>query len=449
LNDIFAGGIGNKWDDPEWTGEPASTATLGLTTPFTDPTQLKDKGIHIPEWTWKIILALQPGQGIEDVTINTPLIAVMTPNEAEPYQFYLEGGKTAEVLHPLHPDFPDNFITQAEWRNWENWQVSVDRIEEETGLDFFSELPDDIENPLEAQVIDIPDLFPQSSLLAEPETNNTLPIVIGVDNSSVFQNQSPNRSASKINRLDIFSSTGISSKVSFSDLGIEQVSPSHLSSIEFSTIQTSRGQISSTQIGIGEITPIQSSTSQIGIGQIGISQICSSQDSLSQISTTEINPTQISSKFGTQFVISTKIEVGIDSTNINSSEIETAKISLPGSIPSSQFFSVHNFNSQITDKIDYTILDLWNNHLNPQIPIEITYQITDLPAGQLAEATITGFNAEGKPNQGTIFIDRNANGIGWFIDETTLENSEFGIQNSEMFFEYNYLLNKAKRLFFR
>jgi hypothetical protein len=34
---------------------------------------------------------------------------------------------------------------EEEWRNWQTWQVSIDRIESETGLDFFSELPDEIE----------------------------------------------------------------------------------------------------------------------------------------------------------------------------------------------------------------------------------------------------------------------------------------------------------------
>ena len=30
----------------------------------------------------------------------------------------------------------------------------------------------------------------------------------------------------------------------------------------------------------------------------------------------------------------------------------------------------------------------------------------------------------GKPNAGTILIDYDANGIGWFIDETPLDKSE-------------------------
>lgn len=70
---------------------------------------------------------------------------------------------------------------------------------------------------------------------------------------------------------------------------------------------------------------------------------------------------------------------------------------------------------------------------NPSVDIEnINFQITDLPTGQLAEATIRGFDENGVANAGKILIDHDANGlppkgcVGWFVDETPLENSEFG-----------------------
>ena len=37
-----------------------------------------------------------------------------------------------------------------------NYMVSVDQIEETTGLDFFSKLPDDVENRIEAIVPEMP-----------------------------------------------------------------------------------------------------------------------------------------------------------------------------------------------------------------------------------------------------------------------------------------------------
>ncbi|MEL6580873.1 MAG: hypothetical protein AAFQ14_14075 [Cyanobacteria bacterium J06621_12] len=57
-----------------------------------------------------------------------------------------------------------------------------------------------------------------------------------------------------------------------------------------------------------------------------------------------------------------------------------------------------------------------------------------MPSGQLAEATITGFDSLGVPNAGTIAIDHDANGVGWFIDSTPLDNSEFTVQNTGSFY---------------
>lgn len=48
----------------------------------------------------------------------------------------------------------------------------------------------------------------------------------------------------------------------------------------------------------------------------------------------------------------------------------------------------------------------------------------------LALATLTQFT-NGLPSAGTLTIDDDANGRGWFIDTTPWENSEFAIQNTE------------------
>ena len=63
-------------------------------------------------------------------------------------------------------------------------------------------------------------------------------------------------------------------------------------------------------------------------------------------------------------------------------------------------------------------------------PINLNFNITNLPTGQLAEATITGYDQNGRPNKATISIDDDANGVGWFIDPTPQDNTEFtGIDN--------------------
>jgi hypothetical protein len=64
----------------------------------------------------------------------------------------------------------------------------------------------------------------------------------------------------------------------------------------------------------------------------------------------------------------------------------------------------------------------------------LNIEITDLPTGQLAEANITHFDSNGRPTSGTLTLDTDANGLGWFIDSTPWENSEFGTVNSETLF---------------
>ncbi|MBO6177141.1 MAG: DNA/RNA non-specific endonuclease [Treponema sp.] len=80
-------------------------------------------GINIPSYTWKVILVLTEGtDDIDRITENTRTIAVKIPN---------------------NPSCLEN--------TWDNYRVSVDSLEEETGFDFFSEIPDSIENVIESK----------------------------------------------------------------------------------------------------------------------------------------------------------------------------------------------------------------------------------------------------------------------------------------------------------
>lgn len=84
--------------------------------------------INIPESTWKVIVVLEPGQSLADISIATPIIGVVTPNNS----------------NPQVPDAPD--VTQ-----WSTWIRSVDYIEEITGLDLLSNLPDEVEQVIERE----------------------------------------------------------------------------------------------------------------------------------------------------------------------------------------------------------------------------------------------------------------------------------------------------------
>ena len=49
------------------------------------------------------------------------------------------------------------FENKAHHQNLKNYLVSIDKLEEETGLDFFSKLPDSIENRIESVIPDMPE----------------------------------------------------------------------------------------------------------------------------------------------------------------------------------------------------------------------------------------------------------------------------------------------------
>lgn len=100
--------------------------------------------INVPEYTWKTILVLDnPGQSIEDVTTNTRMIAVITPNIGEPTSFphtvNLPGNAKSITVNSLD-----------EWQTWQTWRVSTDYLEELTGYDFWSNVPTKNQEVIEA-----------------------------------------------------------------------------------------------------------------------------------------------------------------------------------------------------------------------------------------------------------------------------------------------------------
>ncbi|ELS02441.1 hypothetical protein Xen7305DRAFT_00021550 [Xenococcus sp. PCC 7305] len=195
---------------------------------------------------------------------------------------------------------------------------------------------------------------------------------------------------------------------------------------KFRSRQVSVAQISPEKIGILQISPLHSTTIQIGTSQVGSTQVRPQQERAHQISLTQVASTQI----GLRQVDFRQI----NSTQINFTQINSREISFSRSISSEQFFSIHNSTPQTINDLNNSATNVWSDLLQPETQLDINFQITDLPSGQLAEATIAGFDPSGKPNAGKILIDRDANGVGWFIDETPFDNSEFINQNSGSYF---------------
>lgn len=79
--------------------------------------------ITVPEALWKIVIVLdRPGLGIDSITNQTPAIAVLMPNQ-----------------QGLKED------------RWQTYRTSIDAIEQRTGYDFLSNLPESIQTTLEAK----------------------------------------------------------------------------------------------------------------------------------------------------------------------------------------------------------------------------------------------------------------------------------------------------------
>lgn len=82
--------------------------------------KIKNK-ISIPDSCYKIVVILNHGQGLSDVTENTPVIAVMMPNKKR--------------------------ITDFEWMDY---LTTVDALEASTGYDFLSNVPVSIQKKIES-----------------------------------------------------------------------------------------------------------------------------------------------------------------------------------------------------------------------------------------------------------------------------------------------------------
>jgi endonuclease G len=78
------------------------------------------KGVAVPDSCFKIIVILERGQGLKDVTVNTPVIAVVMPN-----------------------------ISGVRSDTWDMYKTTEKRIEASTGYNFLSAVPETIQNVID------------------------------------------------------------------------------------------------------------------------------------------------------------------------------------------------------------------------------------------------------------------------------------------------------------
>jgi hypothetical protein len=376
---IIDGGYGTKADVP-----PDSISIIN--------------GINVPARLWKVIVELNPGDNISDINESTRIFAFDMPND---------GG--------------------VEGLEWFKYSVNIKTLEESlasTGLNykFFSNVRENIRQELENKGT-------INSALLLAATNESLISSFGTfNNVSIGQDSSPKESIIEIS--SITPPTLSISQSSADQSGRMQINLIQNSSIQNRSTQIDSSHISTGKNGFSSNRPIDSSVTQVSPSEISSGQKGAGQTSSEQSSTRQVGQTQVDSfQVGSTQVNAPQINITqIGSEILISTQIDPSKITFSSSIPSQQFLSSNlpnHLNTSELTNVESTAVTIWNNLLNPTTPINLNFAITNLPTGQLAEATITGYDKLGRPNTATISIDDDANGVGWFLDTTPADNSEF------------------------
>jgi large repetitive protein len=218
------------------------------------------------------------------------------------------------------------------------------------------------------------------------------------------------------------------------------VGSSHVRSSQIDTSHISSTEVGFHQLGTDQFGSFKSGITQIRTEEAGSSQISASKITSNHFGTTEVTATHIIGTEVSTAQISLSQDNSIDSlsnriilfptsssTQVGISKFDSKEISLPSSISSEKFISSdfsHLNTPNLLTSIYSTAQSIW--HII-NTTIDLNFAITNLPSGQLAEATITGYDSNGRPNAGTLTLDTDGNSLGWFIDSTPDDNTEFDL----------------------
>lgn len=131
---IFAGAIDNNSNPQKKTNVPQLLNMVQdgelINQGNTIPSNLSNRQIHVPTWTWKTIMAVEQ-PGAEVISSNIETFAYMTPNVAEPdWTLSLDG-----VANLLNNDVFSPFLklrgnidNAAAWRNPDTWRVTLPEL---------------------------------------------------------------------------------------------------------------------------------------------------------------------------------------------------------------------------------------------------------------------------------------------------------------------------------
>ena len=329
---------------------------------------------------------------MDDITPDTNIISVIMPNrnqlsDANQRTIPLPDGVSDLVLNP-----------GDEWNKWYNWQINIDELETITGYDFFSDLPDEIENIIEgrsrSQLRARNQFFEDlsSPLLAENNAVSSESILI----QSVGEN-----SATRSSNSEAITVAGGSISHTTDSIGEIDIDHSHIATTASRPIASSETTfIKSRQI---QFDFNERSVIHLALSKMGSNQNTFVEDSLTDIRSVKTSPIQVGSSKTSPFevgvveydidqITSTKVSSSevtsskVESMEIGVTEVESREVSLSAFDSSPEFFSIHNSSPEIINELNNSATNIWSDLLQPQTQLDIDFQITDLPTGQLAEA---------------------------------------------------------------
>jgi hypothetical protein len=189
---------------------------------------------------------------------------------------------------------------------------------------------------------------------------------------------------------------------------------------QVSSFEVDASEVTLKKLGIFDFNSLQVAVKEhqanhVAIDECGISQIAPMEPTTSKIAVSPFNIPQNDvtpfCSIGDVETVRLKLDsIQNSSTQIDVSPFESGNVSLPSVITSQKLLSSNLSHDNIYElnNIYNTAQTLWHTTTS----LDLNFAITNLPTGQLAEATVTGYDKLGRPNTATINIDDDANGVG-------------------------------------
>jgi DNA/RNA endonuclease G (NUC1) len=372
---LYAGGTGENRDKPSML--------------IANDRQYGAYAIQVPQSLWKVFLVLdRPGLSLSEInSSNARAFAVWTRNTIpSPSDItWNQGGM--------------DIITVAALESRLN--ADANNVARGIRYNFFSNLDSDLQRILKNTSVSVPpgDSPQRSFLLAEQDVPAVTSIMLGVSSDAPIRHGSVSENSiyevgSTLIIPNIFpwnisaTNNGIlqvgSTQISTFHAGTPKISSYHGGICEVSSICDRMVEMGTTQISPSKISIPQIGRLEPGSLEISATEVDTLERALSKIAISKINPTQVSPIEG---------DISSDSTF----EINCLEVPFPSSIALQQFTGHLNSLNSHNYSLQNTTVPTWLSFLTGTTPFNLNIAVTDLPTGQLAEAQLTGFAANGTP----------------------------------------------------